>query len=236
MNDRRFEYRGTDARLRAFLEWVDGHRTTSLAKKILEEGTGTDLKKRAFYRVVSEHRWDRSGEIRDAWLAHPDSGLIEPAPVRDDARHAPAAGEALDSNKSLDGGVQPDAASGDDRAAAGLGVNGQESGDSGRGGESEPGEEDSEDAAWVRQCVLQAETREEIASAVGAPVLREDPGLSLEDARACALLTATGYFYCTSAKRYRTSTRARGVWPSPLRTPERMAARTAHSRCATASA
>ena len=189
-----FGRNGKDKQLDDFLDWVEGQGSVVEATRALSEVSGIDLDRRALARIKRGGRWDRGGRFREAWLAHPDSGSAEPVTARDDAEDAPTASGGDGRQESGD-----TANHGDELLPEGMPleemiavIDARRDVSSG-GGESETDGEGAEDAEWARQRVLQAETVEEIASAAGAPVLAEAPGLGLEDARACALMKLDGW-------------------------------------------
>ena len=197
--------------LDALVAWVQAQPTRAEAQRRLEEASGIAIDYKAFSRVVTKGRWDRKGDIRCAWLAHPDSPVCAPDSEADSEAAVSAVEEVTetDTQQDTDGGKGQSAAAESDESQQkeATGGDGEEllprgmpledmvaAIDSRADAESEQEDDQPphtgqfENIEWSRQQVAQATTVEEIAAYAGAPVLREVPGLSLENARAAALI------------------------------------------------
>ena len=166
---------------------------------------------------MTQRRWDREGLVRAAWLAFSDAAASDTGPdasaeveVIEDAgpEEPPAAAtqrdfsdDEVESAGGDDAGAQIDETADEDEPlpedmeledmVAVLDARREEdSGEEKKGGSSSVGYENIE---WAKQQVAQATTKEEIAAYADAPVLKEAPGLSLENARACGLLKLDGW-------------------------------------------
>ena len=203
--------------LESFVAWVKAQSTRAEAKRLLADTSDILINYKTFSRVVTEGRWDRKGEIRRAWLAHPDSPVCAPDSESDSEAAVSAAEDVTieedvtetDTQRDTDGGKgesagvesdesrQKEATGGDDEELLPRGMPLEDmvaAIDSRADAESEQEEDQPphtgqfENIEWSRQQVAQATTVEEIAAYAGAPVLKEVPGLSLENARADAQL------------------------------------------------
>ena len=206
--------------LDALLAWVENQSSRAEAVRILSEASGIPINYKNFSRVVTEGRWDRGGLVRNAWLAFSDAAAGDPDPdaggedatnlVTEDSGPEEPVGDAArrDFRDEEIGSAGSDDADGQDEQVAaedeplpeGMELEdmvaaidarqGADSEDKEGGGSSSAG---YENIAWAKQQVAQATTIEEIAAYADAPVLKEAPGLSLENARAAALLKLDGW-------------------------------------------
>ena len=160
--------------LQSLVDWTGKQANLAEARRTLIAVSGMEIEYKAFSRVVNRGRWDRKGDIKKAWLRHPDSAAhdLELGREHDEAASAPP--EAVVKEDEVDAQWEPtDEPDGVDED------------------HSHSGESASPD--WAIQQVMQAETIAEIASYADAPVLMEVPGLDLEDARDSALLKINGW-------------------------------------------
>ena len=202
--------------LAALVAWVKAQPNRAEAQRRLEEASGIAINYKAFGRVVTDGRWDRKGDIRRAWLAHPDSPVCAPDSEADSEAAVPAAEDVTetDTQRDTDGGEgqsagvesdesqQTEATGGDDEDLLPRGmpiedmvaaIDARADAESEQEDDQPPHTGQLENIEWARQQVAQATTVEEIASYAGAPVLKEAPGLSLENARVCALMKLDGW-------------------------------------------
>ena len=203
--------------LDALVSWVKNQSSRAEAVRILSDASGIQINYKSFSRVVTQRRWDREGLVRAGWLAFSDSAASDTGPdasaeveVTEDAGPEEPPGDATQRNFSDD---EVESAGGDDAGAQieettdedkplpeGMELEDmvavidarreEDSGEKEGGGWSSAG---YENIAWAKQQVAQATTKEEIAAYAAAPALKEVPGLSLENARAAALLKLDGW-------------------------------------------